>query len=161
MRMVLSIALAAMALVATATQFPAFAEDPVSVGELRIMHPWARASAGHGKAGAAFMTIANTGGADDKLISAATANAKKTEIHETKMEDGIMKMRMVMGGLTIPAGGKVELKPMGLHVMLMGVTEKLIEGETLMLTLTFEKAGSVELSVPIAGPGAMMAPNMN
>ncbi|MBE9557659.1 MAG: copper chaperone PCu(A)C, partial [Proteobacteria bacterium] len=97
----------------------------------------------------------------DKLISAATANAKKTEIHETKMEDGIMKMRMVMGGLTIPAGGKVELKPMGLHVMLMGVTEKLIEGETLMLTLTFEKAGSVELSVPIAGPGAMMAPNMN
>ena len=161
MRMVLSIALAAMALVATATQFPAFAEDPVSVGELRIMHPWARASAGHGNAGAAFMTITNIGGADDKLISAATANAKKTEIHETKMEDGIMKMRMVMGGLTIPAGGKVELKPMGLHVMLMGVTEKLIEGETLMLTLTFEKAGSVELSVPIAGPGAMMAPNMN
>ncbi|MBE9556811.1 MAG: copper chaperone PCu(A)C, partial [Proteobacteria bacterium] len=91
MRMVLSIALAAMALVATATQFPAFAEDPVSVGELRIMHPWARASAGHGNAGAAFMTITNTGGADDKLISAATANAKKTEIHETKMEDGIMK----------------------------------------------------------------------
>ncbi len=161
MRMVLSIALAAMALVATATQFPAFAEDPVSVGDLRIMHPWARASAGHGKAGAAFMTIANTGGADDKLVAASTANAKKTEIHETTMEDGIMKMRMVMGGLTIPAGGKVELKPMGLHVMLMGVTEKLIEGETLMLTLTFEKAGSVEFAVPIAGPGAMMAPNMN
>ena len=77
------------------------------------------------------------------------------------MVDGVMKMRMMMGGLTIPAGGKVELKPMGLHVMMMGITEKLVEGETLVLTLTFEKAGSVELAVPIAGPGAMMAPNMN
>jgi copper(I)-binding protein len=159
--MVLSIALAAMALAATAAQFPAFAEDPVAVGNLRIMHPWARASAGHGKAGAAFMTITNTGGEDDKLVAAATTNAKKTEIHETKMEDGVMKMRMLMGGLAIPAGSEVELKPMGLHVMLMGVTEKLVEGETLILTLTFEKAGSVEVAVPIAGPGAMMAPNMN
>lgn len=161
MRMVLSIALAAMALAATATQFPAFAEDPVAVGNLRIMHPWARASAGHGKAGAAFMTITNTGGEDDKLVAAATANAKKTEIHETKMEDGVMKMRMLMGGLAIPAGSEVKLKPMGLHVMMMGVTEKLVEGETLILTLTFEKAGNVEVAVPIAGPGAMMAPNMN
>ncbi len=161
MRMVLSIALAAMAVVATASQFPAFAKDPVAVGDLRIMLPWARASAGHGNAGAAFMTITNTGGVDDKLISAATANAKKTEIHETKMEDGIMKMRMLMGGLTIPAKDKVELKPMGLHVMMMGVTEKLVEGEMLLLTLTFEKAGSVNVAVPIAGPGAMMAPNMN
>ena len=161
MRMVLSIALAAMAVVATASQFPAFAEDPVAVGDLRIMLPWARASAGHGNTGAAFMTITNTGGVDDKLISAATANAKKTEVHETKMEDGIMKMRMLMGGLTIPAKDKVELKPMGLHVMMMGVTEKLVEGEMLLLTLTFEKAGSVNVAVPIAGPGAMMAPNMN
>ncbi len=161
MRFILSAALAAMALAAISIQAPAFAEDPVSGGDLRIMHPWARASAGHGKSGAAFMTIANTGGADDKLVAASTANAKKTEIHETTMEDGIMKMRMLMGGLTIPAGGEVALKPMGPHVMLMGVTEKLVEGETLVLTLTFEKAGSVEFAVPIAGPGAMMAPNMN
>ena len=161
MRMVLSVALAAMALAAASIQSPAFAEDPVAVGELRIMHPWARASAGHGNTGAAFMTIANTGGDDDKLVSASTSVANKTEVHETKMEDGVMKMRMLMGGLAIPAGGKVELKPMGLHVMMMGVTEKLVEGETLVLTLTFEKAGSVELAVPIAGPGAMMAPNMN
>lgn len=161
MRIVVSIALAAFALVATSIQGPAFAKDQISVGDLRIMHPWARASAGHGNAGAVFMTIANTGGTDDRLVAASTANAKKTEVHETTMVDGVMKMRMLMGGLAIPAGGKVVLKPMGLHVMLMGVTEKLVEGETLMLTLTFEKAGSVELSVPIAGPGAMMAPNMN
>lgn len=161
MRLVLSIALAAMTLVAVSFQSPALAEDPAGVGDLRIMHPWARAGAGHGNAGAAFMTIANTGGADDKLISVATANAGKAEIHETTMTDGVMKMRMVMGGLTIPAGGRVELKPMGLHVMMMGVTEKLVEGGTLVLTLTFEKAGSVELAAPIAGPGAMMAPHMH
>lgn len=161
MRVVVSIALAAMALAGVSIQTPAFAGDPAAVGDLRIMHPWARASAGHGDAGAVFMAIANTGGADDKLVAAATANAKKSEIHETKMEDGVMKMRMLMGGLSIPAGGTVTLKPMGLHVMLMGVTKKLVEGETLTLTLTFEKAGSVELAVPIAGHGAMMAPGMN
>ena len=161
MRLVASIALAALTLVATSIQAPAAAENQVGVGDLRIMHPWARASAGHGNSGAAFMTIANTGGADDKLVSASTANAGKTEIHETTMVDGVMKMRMLMGGLAIPAGGKVVLKPMSLHVMLMGVTDKLIEGETLILTLTFEKAGSVEVAVPIAGPGAMMAPGMN
>ena len=105
------------------------------------------------------MMIANKGGQDDKLVSASAVVAKKTEIHETTMDGGVMKMRMLMGGLTIPAGGKVELKPMGLHVMLMGLTEKLVEGETLALTLTFEKAGSLELAVPIAGPGAMEAPH--
>jgi copper(I)-binding protein len=50
---------------------------------------------------------------------------------------------------------------MGLHVMIMGLTKKLIEGETLTLTLTFEKAGSIEVPIPVAGPGAMMAPSMN
>lgn len=160
MRFVLSIALAAMVAAAT-VQTTAFAGDPAAVGDLRILQPWARAGAGQAKTGAAFMTIANIGGTDDKLVAASTANAKKTEIHETTMADGVMKMRMLMGGLAIPAGGKVELKPMGLHVMLMGVTEKLVEGETLVLTLTFEKAGSVDVAVPIAGPGAMMAPHMN
>lgn len=161
MRIVISFALAAMALAAASIQAPAVAGDPTAIGNLSIMQPWARASAGHGDAGAAFMKIANNGSEDDKLVAAATSVAKKAEIHETKMEDGVMKMRMLMGGLPIPAGGAVELKPMGLHVMLMGVTEKLVEGQTLMLTLTFEKAGNIELAVPIAGPGAMMAPNMN
>jgi copper(I)-binding protein len=161
MRIVLSLALAVMTLAAVSIGTPALAGDPVAVGALRIMHPWARASAGHGNTGAAFMTIANIGGEDDKLVSASTSVAGKAEVHQTKMEDGVMKMRMLMGGLAIPAGGKVELKPMGLHVMMMGVTEKLVEGETLVLTLTFEKAGSVDVAIPIAGPGAMMAPNMN
>jgi copper(I)-binding protein len=161
MRVVLSLALAVMTLAAASIGTPALAGDPVAVGAVRVMHPWARAGAGHGKTGAAFMTIANTGGDNDKLVSASTSVANKAEVHQTKMEDGVMKMRMLMGGLTIPAGGKVELKPMGLHVMMMGLTKKLVEGETLTLTLTFEKAGSVEIVVPIAGPGAMMAPSMN
>lgn len=158
MRFVLSTAFAAMALIATALPTPALADD-AAVGDIRIMHPWARASAGHGNAGAAFMMISNTGSTDDKLVSASTTVAKKTEVHETSMENGVMKMRMLMGGLAIPAGGKVELKPMGLHVMLMGVTDPLVEGQSLALTLTFEKAGSVEVQVPIAGPGAMEAPH--
>ena len=161
MQRFLCFALAVFAVAVTSVPMAAQAGDAVALGELRIMQPWARASAGHGDAGAAFMTIANTGGQDDKLVAASTSSAKMTEIHETKMEDGVMKMRMMMGGLPIPAGGEVELKPMGLHVMMMGVTEKLVEGETLTLTLTFEKAGSIEIAVPIAGPGAMMAPGMH
>jgi copper(I)-binding protein len=161
MRFIVSILLAGVVLVGVSLQAPVRAADAVTVGDLRIMQPWARAGAGHGNNGAAFMTIANSGSQDDRLVAASTTVAKKTEVHETTMEDGVMKMRMVMGGLTIPASGQVELKPMGLHVMMMGVTDKLVEGETLMLTLTFERAGSVELAVPIAGPGAMMAPTMN
>ena len=161
MRVVFSLALAVMTLAAVSLGTPALAEDPVAVGAMRIMHPWARASIGHGKNGAAFLTIVNTGGAEDKLVAATTDVAKSAEIHQSKMEDGVMKMRMLMGGLTIPANGKVELKPMGMHVMMMGLTEKLIEGEALVLTLTFEKSGSIDISVPVGGPGAMMAPSMN
>lgn len=161
MRLIFPIALAVTVITAVFLQGLAFAADTVTVGNLQIIQPWARASAGHGNAGAAFMTIVNSGDEEDRLISASTAVAKKTEVHETTSENGVMKMRMVKGGLTVPAGGKVELKPMGLHVMMMGVTEKLVEGKTLALTLVFEKAGSVELAVPIAGPGAMMAPHTN
>ena len=159
MRAAVAIALATTVLMAAAVQPPARAEDPVGVGDLHILHPWARASAGQGKAGAAFMTIANTGHGDDRLVAVTAAVAKKAEIHETSMEDGVMKMRGLKDGLPIPAGGKVELKPMARHVMMMGITERLVEGETLVLTLTFEKAGSVEVAVPIAGPGAMRAPH--
>ena len=161
MRVVFSMALAVMTMAAVSISTTALAEDPVAVGALRVIDPWARASAGQGKVGGVFMTIVNTGAADDKLVTVATALASSAEVHRTKMENGVMKMRMLMGGLTIPAGGKVELKPMGLHVMMMGLTKKLIEGETLSLTLTFEKAGSVEVPIPVAGAGAIMAPSMN
>lgn len=160
MRSRISVIFAVLAIVFAALPGQSLATDAISAGALRIMHPWARASAGHGDTGAAFMAIANTGSEDDKLLAVSTAIARKAEVHETTMDGGVMKMRMLMGGLAIPAGGQVELKPMGLHVMLMGLTEKLIEGETLTLTLIFEKAGSVELAVPVTGPGAMMAPGM-
>ncbi len=161
MRVVIPLALAVTTMAAVSIGTIALAEDPVAAGALRVIDPWARASAGQVKVGGAFMTIVNTGAVDDRLVTVATEVATSAEVHRTKLENGVMKMRMLMGGLTIPAGGKVELKPMGLHVMMMGLTKKLIEGETLSLTLTFEKAGSVEVPIPVAGPGAMMAPSMN
>lgn len=161
MRFISSAALATVALAALCLQTPAALAAETAAGDLRIVDPWARASAGHGNTGAAFMKIVNDGKEDDRLVSASTPAAGKVEVHETTMDGGVMKMRMLMGGLPVPAGGEVTLKPMGLHVMMMDVKEQLAEGETLSLTLTFEKAGSVELTVPIAGPGAMMAPNMN
>jgi len=161
MRSVLYFLIPALTFSALSIAMPAQAEDPVAVGDLRIMHPWARASAGQARTGAAFMTIINTGGEADRLVSATTGVAKKAEIHESSMENGVMKMRMLMDGLSIPANGEVTLKPMGLHVMMTGLTGKLVEGKMIDLTLTFEKAGSVEISVPIGGPAAMMAPGTN
>lgn len=126
------------------------------VGDITIEHPWARASATSvARAGGAFLTLHNMGDSDDVLIGATTPNAKKAEVHGHKMNDaGMMKM-YPYGPLTIPAKGKVELKPGGLHVMLMKLKAPLIEGEMFPVTLTFEKAGDVTIEVIIDEVGAM------
>ncbi|MFN7168084.1 MAG: copper chaperone PCu(A)C, partial [Pannonibacter sp.] len=78
----------------------------------------------------------------------------RTELHEMAVIDGVMKMREMEGGIPVPAGATVELKPGGLHVMFMDIKQPLKEGETLPITLTFEKAGTVTVDMPIAKIGA-------
>lgn len=137
---------------------PAFADDPAKhghakVGNLKIMTPWARASAGMARAGAAFMTIQNAGATADRLVAAETSVAKRPELHTHIREGDVMRMRQVKA-IDVPASGKAELKPGGLHVMLIGLNEPLKEGQTFQLTLTFENAGKVTFDVPIKGVGA-------
>lgn len=154
-------AMASLALLAFAVlPPPAIASDSVSVGELRIVDPWARASAGSAANGAIFLQIRNTGSEADWLTGVSSPAAMMSHIHETAMEGGVMKMRPIHA-LEIPAGGEVTLKPHGLHIMLMKLKAPLKQGEQVMLTLQFEKAGEVEIAVPIAGPGAMEAPHMH
>lgn len=104
---------------------------------------------GMGSAGgtnsAVFMVIENTSDTDQRLISAASDVATVVEIHETTMVDGTMRMRPVEGGIVVPANGSVELKPRGLHVMLIGLHQPLNEGDTIALTLTFESGVTVNL----------------
>jgi periplasmic copper chaperone A len=123
-------------------------------GSIQIVSPWARATAGSASAGGAFMTIVNKGASADRLIGAASPIAGMAELHETKSENGVMTMSPVPA-LEIPAGGKAMLAPGGYHVMLMGLKAPLKEGQSFPLTLTFEKAGKIDVEVKIGKPGAM------
>ncbi len=113
------------------------------VGDLEIDHPWSRATPPGAKVAGGYFTVTNHGSAPDRLVSISSDIAAKAEVHEMAVKDGVMTMRPVEGGLEIPAGGKLELKPGGYHLMLMGLKHPAKQGENFPATLTFEKAGSV------------------
>jgi len=117
------------------------------LGPIAIGHPWARPTAEGAKAGAAYLTLENTAGDSDRLIRASTPAAENTQIHESTMDGGVMKMREVEGGVALAPGENVSFKPGGYHIMLFGLKHKLNEGEHVPLTLTFAKAGSIDVEV--------------
>lgn len=125
---------------------PAAAHE-FTVGDLTLHHPWARATLNPKAPGAAYMEIINKG-ADDKLLSVSTPAAATVELHEMKMVEGVASMTM-LESLPIPANSTVMLQPNGLHIMLIGLTQPLVEGEHLTLTLVFEKAGEVTVDLEI------------
>jgi len=121
------------------------------LGDLEIGHPWSRATPPGAKVAGGYFTVANHGGAPDRLVSVTSDIAAKAEVHEMAVKDGVMTMRPVVGGLEIPAGGKLELKPGGYHLMLMDLKHPAREGESFPATLTFEKAGSVTVDFQVEG----------
>lgn len=128
------------------------------VGSLTLTDLWTRATPPKAPTGAGYLTISNSGDAADRLVGAASPLAEKTEIHEMTTKDGVMNMRPVAGGVEIPAKGSVALAPGGYHIMFMGLKTGFAEGGKVPVTLTFEKAGSVEtflhvLAVGSGGPG--------
>ena len=129
------------------------AED-VKAGDLVISQAWTRATPGGAKTGGGFLTIENKGSAPDKLIGASADGAGKIEVHEMAMNDGVMKMRPVEGGLTIDPGKTVKLAPGGYHLMMMDLKAPLKQGDKLPLTLQFEKAGKVAVTLDVQGVGA-------
>ena len=100
------------------------------------------------------MTIVNAGKADDRLVSASSPVAAEVQIHDMKMEEGVMRMRQLTGGLGVPAGARVELKPRSLHLMFMQLKAPLVTGQTVPVTLQFEKAGSVAVQFRVEAMGA-------
>lgn len=143
-------AVAAAVLLAAA---PASAHD-VKVGDLEISVPWTRATPPGAANGGGFVTITNTGTTDDRLVGAASPIAGKVELHTMEMADGVMKMRPVEGGIPVPAGETVQLAPGGEHIMFMGLDAPIETGSLVPVTLTFEKAGSIELEMTATPPGA-------
>lgn len=139
-------ALAAFAILAILS--PATAHD-YTVGALKLVHPWARATPKGAAVGGGYLKITNTGSVPDRLIGGTSDVAARFVIHEMKMEGGVMKMRPLADGLAIGPGATVELKPGGYHVMFMGLKKQLVEGERFKSALVFEKAGEIEIEFVI------------
>ncbi len=121
-----------------------------------IESPWARATVPGQRATGAFMQLQSKAGA--KLVGGSSAVAGVVEIHEMKLEGGVMKMRAVPGGLDLPAGQTVELKPGSYHVMLMDLKAPLEMGAVVPITLIFKDGKGVESKVDIKAPVSMQAP---
>jgi periplasmic copper chaperone A len=122
--------------------------------KIDVERPWARATPAGAMTGAVYMTLANETGAADRLTAASSDVAARVQIHEMAVVNGVMQMRELANGLAIPASGSVTLKPGSYHVMLIGLKKPLVAGQTLPLTLTFAKAGTISITVPIQPVGA-------
>jgi periplasmic copper chaperone A len=132
---------------------PALAHD-ITHGPLELNAPFARATLPNAPVAGGFMTIVNTGSEDDRLVAAHSEVARETQIHEMAMEGDVMKMRQLADGLQIPAGETVVLEPGGAHIMFMGLEAAFVEGETVPVTLQFEKAGEVVVDLHVRAAAA-------
>lgn len=123
-------------------------------GSLKIGHPWSRATPANAPVAGGYLTIENTGDADDRLVAVSAEISPRGEIHEMKMEGDVMKMSQLPEGLVIKAGETVKLAPGGYHLMFMPLQRQLKEGEAFKGELVFEKAGKVAVEFKVEGIGA-------
>ena len=111
---------------------------------------YVRASSQIAKSAAAFMEIKNTLSRGDRLLDVKSDVAKKVELHtHIKSDDGVMKMRRVEDGFVISGNGVLKLERGGDHIMFMGLSQPVVDGGAIPLTLIFEAAGSIELEIPV------------
>lgn len=123
--------------------------EAVVQGDLELSAGFVKAMLPGQPVGGGFVTITNKGGAEDKLIGATSEQAGEIQLHEMSMQGDVMKMRQLPDGIAIPAGATVELTPGGLHMMFYKVTAPFKEGQSVHVTLKFEKAGDVEVVLPV------------
>lgn len=110
---------------------------------------WARPTPPASRAGAGYLTITNTGAMPDRLLGGGSPVVRDVQVHEMRIVDGIARMHPVEGGLVIPAGGTVTLAPGGYHIMLIGPKHPLKMGGHVPVTLRFERAGAVKVSLDV------------
>ncbi len=145
-RLALALSLSALALAAQAQDY--------RLGTIEILRPWTRATPPTAQSGGGFLVVTNAGTTPDRLIAAKSTAADKVEIHEMKMDGNVMRMRELEKGLEIPPGSSVELKPGGYHIMFMGLKAPFAKDARVPITLVFEKAGSVDIELPVQAMGA-------
>ncbi|MES2682777.1 MAG: copper chaperone PCu(A)C [Pseudomonadota bacterium] len=125
---------------------------------ITIVHAYSHPTAAPGVPGVGFLTLTNTGKQPDRLLSASSPAAGQIEIHQSSMANGVMQMRAVSQGVALPVGQAVTLAPGGLHLMLFQLREPLAEGQSLPLTLHFERAGSVSTTLKVESREPPAAP---
>ncbi len=130
------------------------------VGAIHISNPWTRATPKGASNGAGYLTVTSAASAPDRMICAGSDGAASCQLHSMTMDNGVMKMRPVEGGLEIKPSESVTLKPGGFHVMLVDLKHPLEAGKTVEVTLQFEKAGTVKVELPVLAIGAP-APNVD
>lgn len=145
-----------IAVLATLSIVSAQAED-VTVGHLKISSPWVRATPKGAPVGGGYMTISNGGDTSDRLIGGTSDVSNRFEIHEMSMDNGVMKMRPVAGGIEIKPGQTIEFKPGGHHMMFVDLKKPFERGQHVKATLHFEKAGNVAVDFPVEDIGAQNA----
>lgn len=122
------------------------------LGSITIGHPYARATVAGQPTGAGYLKLVNQGPAD-RLLAATTPAAAEVQLHSMSMQGDVMRMRQI-DAIELPAAQTVELKPGGLHLMLTGLKAPLAAGDRIPLTLRFEKAGEVVVTVNVEALGA-------
>lgn len=131
---------------------PASAHE-YKLGELEIGHPWSRETPAGAKVAGGYLTVTNHGEEADRLIAVSSEISEKGEIHEMAVNDGVMTMRQLPDGLEIAPGEKVELKPGSYHLMFMSLKTQPKKGERFPGTLTFEKAGKIDVEFAVDAMG--------
>jgi copper(I)-binding protein len=144
--------LALSILAAPVSALPALADW--AAGSITVSAPWARATPPGARVGGGYFTATNRGDAPDRLLSVRSPAAEKTELHVMKTVDGVMTMRPAADGIAIPPGGSVAFAPDGYHVMFIRPKQPFVAGGSVPLTLVFEKAGTLDVELPILPIGS-------
>lgn len=146
-----------LAAAALALGSSAAATKDYKVGALEIKNPWIPVTPKGAPVAGGYLTIVNGGTAPDRLIGGSSPLASRFEIHRMTMDQGVMRMRPVTGGLEIKPGETVELKPGSLHAMFVGLKQPVEKGRAIKGTLVFEKAGPVEIEYVVEAQGGPAA----
>lgn len=139
---------AATVILAIAANSLASAAD-IKVGTITVSHPWVKLAPPSAPVLGGYVSLTNAGDTPDALVQANTPAADRIEIHESRMESGVAKMRKLSGGVTIPPGATFDLKPGAVHLMLIGPKRAAQEGERIPITLEFEKAGKLDVEFQV------------
>jgi len=150
----LILALASLVVLAAPSSAHHFEKNGLVIG-----HPWTRATPPGATVGVGYLTITNNGKEPDKLVGGTFEGAAQVEVHEMKMDGEKMLMRRLADGLVVKPGETVKFNPGSYHLMFVGLKAPIAKGANVKGALSFEKAGSIDISYKVEALGATSSPD--